>query len=62
MTKDERELVQHVLSSAKEVLAFRSSLNAETDRGCALMAAAYLAFAHSEKIGAKQLRICELST
>jgi hypothetical protein len=42
MTKDEQQMLQQVLSSAKEVFAFRSSLNQETDRGCALMAAAYL--------------------
>jgi DNA-binding MltR family transcriptional regulator len=42
MNDDKEQVVTQLLALAKSVAAFRSSLSAETDRGCALMAASYL--------------------
>jgi DNA-binding MltR family transcriptional regulator len=39
---DEHEMAEQVFSQTKAVFAFRDSLSAETDRGCALMTASYL--------------------
>ncbi|BCK33297.1 hypothetical protein VCSRO96_3117 [Vibrio cholerae] len=40
-------LPEHIGNPIKKILEFRKTLNSETDRGCALMAAAYI----DEKLG-----------